>query len=198
MCLMEYVAYLAGEPWSDRPDCTHPVLAALARAVNDQLPDKERQGLARLADRLIGTAPRGSDLQRQILSVRLAVWCARWTACRARPEERAVCEAAIVAAEAWADEPGPRAADAAYAAYLDAVYHAAMDTAATNAIKAAQAAVSAACPARVGQAVSAAEVAAAYAAADADEAAGTLAGVLEGLLDEHDRLTGAAEALKAS
>ena len=32
-CLMELAGFLAGEPWSDSPACTHPVLAAMARAV---------------------------------------------------------------------------------------------------------------------------------------------------------------------
>jgi hypothetical protein len=33
-CLMEYVSVLSGEPWSDHPWCTQPLLAAVARAVN--------------------------------------------------------------------------------------------------------------------------------------------------------------------
>ena len=34
-CFMELASYLAGERWSDHPACTHPLLAALARDVND-------------------------------------------------------------------------------------------------------------------------------------------------------------------
>jgi len=30
-CFMELASYLAGERWSDRPACTHPLLASLAR-----------------------------------------------------------------------------------------------------------------------------------------------------------------------
>ena len=30
-CVMEYVSMLAGEEWSDRPECTHPLLAHEAR-----------------------------------------------------------------------------------------------------------------------------------------------------------------------
>ena len=26
-CFMEFASYLAGEPWSDHPACTHPLLA---------------------------------------------------------------------------------------------------------------------------------------------------------------------------
>ena len=36
-CFMEFASYLAGERWSDHPACTDPVLAALARGVNDNL-----------------------------------------------------------------------------------------------------------------------------------------------------------------
>ncbi len=32
---MELASYLAGERWSDHPACTHPLLAAVARDVND-------------------------------------------------------------------------------------------------------------------------------------------------------------------
>ena len=34
-CFMELASYLAGERWSDRPACTHRLLAHLARLVND-------------------------------------------------------------------------------------------------------------------------------------------------------------------
>ena len=30
-CFMELASLLAGEPWSDHPACTHPLLAAVAR-----------------------------------------------------------------------------------------------------------------------------------------------------------------------
>lgn len=35
MCVMEAVAYLAGEPWSDRPECASPVIGAFLRSWND-------------------------------------------------------------------------------------------------------------------------------------------------------------------
>src|SRR6188474_3697489 len=34
-CLMEAVSQWAHEPWSDSPGCTHPLVAHLARLVND-------------------------------------------------------------------------------------------------------------------------------------------------------------------
>lgn len=55
-CLMEYVALLAGEPFSDRPRCTHPLLARIARRINDISSETARFDLAPLAPRLIGTA----------------------------------------------------------------------------------------------------------------------------------------------
>jgi hypothetical protein len=45
-CFMELASVLAGEPWSDRPRCTHPLLAHVARLVNDQTSDEGRRRLA--------------------------------------------------------------------------------------------------------------------------------------------------------
>jgi hypothetical protein len=56
-CLMEYTAVLAGEPFSDHPRCTHPLLATLARLVNDATTDEGRPALASLAPDL-AAAPR--------------------------------------------------------------------------------------------------------------------------------------------
>jgi len=56
MCLMEAVAYVAGEPHTDRPKCVCPVLAAFGRAWNDSLSDEDRQRLLRpFVPRLVGT-----------------------------------------------------------------------------------------------------------------------------------------------
>ncbi|GAA1897560.1 hypothetical protein [Lapillicoccus jejuensis] len=54
-CVMEYVSLLGGEDWSDRPDCTHPLLAHEARTVNDELDDRDRPLLVPLVGRLFGT-----------------------------------------------------------------------------------------------------------------------------------------------
>lgn len=53
-CFMEFASYLAGEPWSDHPSCTHPALASLARGVNDSTSDAERSRLAALIPSVIG------------------------------------------------------------------------------------------------------------------------------------------------
>ncbi len=63
-CFMELASYLAGERWSDKPACTHPLLAHLARLVNDLTEDAERPRLATLIPAVIGlnsTDPRWDD-----------------------------------------------------------------------------------------------------------------------------------------
>src|SRR6266568_2169792 len=53
-CFMELASYLAGERWSDHPACTHPLLAAVARDVNDYTSDAGRARLAGLIPSVIG------------------------------------------------------------------------------------------------------------------------------------------------
>ena len=54
-CVMEAVAYIAGDPWSDHPECASPVLGAFLRSWNDSLADVDRQMLKPLIPRLVGT-----------------------------------------------------------------------------------------------------------------------------------------------
>ena len=73
MCAMEAVAYIAGEPWSDHPQCACPVISAFMRTWNDGLPDEERTALLLpLIPRLVGT--RGS----KALEARRATMAADW------------------------------------------------------------------------------------------------------------------------
>jgi hypothetical protein len=51
---MEFASYLAGERWTDHPQCTHPLLAGLARAVNDHTSDDSRHALIGLIPSVIG------------------------------------------------------------------------------------------------------------------------------------------------
>jgi len=51
---MELVSYLAGARWSDHPACTHPLLASLARLVNDHTSDAGRGELTGLVPSVIG------------------------------------------------------------------------------------------------------------------------------------------------
>jgi hypothetical protein len=53
-CFMEFASFLAGERWSDHPSCTHPLLAQLARQVNDSLSDGDRQQLVPLIPMVVG------------------------------------------------------------------------------------------------------------------------------------------------
>ena len=69
---MELASYLAGERWSAHPACTHPLLAALARDVNDHITDPGRARLAELVPSVIGLT--GDDLH---LDARIALACAR-------------------------------------------------------------------------------------------------------------------------
>ena len=68
-CFMELASVLAGERWSDHPSCTHPLLAHLARLVNDYTSDDGRQQLAPLIPSVVGR--RGND--RTWLTVAVAV-----------------------------------------------------------------------------------------------------------------------------
>jgi hypothetical protein len=52
---MEAVSYVAGEPWSDHPECASPVLGAFLRSWNDSLSNEDRQMLKPLIPRLVGT-----------------------------------------------------------------------------------------------------------------------------------------------
>jgi hypothetical protein len=47
-CFMEFASLLACERWSDHPACTHPLLATVARDVNDHTSDAGRSRLADL------------------------------------------------------------------------------------------------------------------------------------------------------
>ncbi|CCH79107.1 conserved hypothetical protein [Nostocoides japonicum T1-X7] len=59
-CFMEFASYLAGEKWSDHPSCTHPLLAGLARTINDLVDDEHRSELVPLIPDVVGVT--GDDL----------------------------------------------------------------------------------------------------------------------------------------
>src|SRR5690348_13387821 len=64
-CVMEWTARFAGEPVTDHPACTSPVLTAFAIALNDGVDDEFRQRLVPFIPRLVGTAgDREADEQR--------------------------------------------------------------------------------------------------------------------------------------
>jgi hypothetical protein len=87
-CFMEMASYLAGEKWSDHPHCTHPLLAEVARDVNDAVSDGARQHLAPMIPDVVGLNP--SD-------PRVDAWLARLCAITALPiSPRATQRAAAV------------------------------------------------------------------------------------------------------
>jgi len=53
-CFMELASVLANERWSDHPGCTHPLLAELARLVNDHTTDRHRGDLVVLVPSVVG------------------------------------------------------------------------------------------------------------------------------------------------
>ena len=56
---MEMASVLAAERWSDAPKCTHPLLAHLARMVNDASSDAHRSELAVLIPDVVGVRDDG-------------------------------------------------------------------------------------------------------------------------------------------
>ena len=69
MCLLEAVAFMAGEEWSDSPTCVCTVLAAFGRQLNDLLPDDRRQKLRQYMVPMLGTAGDGKAEARRWMAV---------------------------------------------------------------------------------------------------------------------------------
>ena len=70
-CVMEAVAYVAGEPWSDNPACACPVISAFLRLWNDSLPsDAERDRLLKpLIPKLVNTrSTKAIELKRSLMA----------------------------------------------------------------------------------------------------------------------------------
>jgi hypothetical protein len=69
VCLLEAVAWIAGEPHTDHPVCVSPALAAFGRSLNDVLPDDKRQQLRQFIPLLPGTAGDGHDETRGYMAL---------------------------------------------------------------------------------------------------------------------------------
>jgi hypothetical protein len=54
-CVMEAVAYVAGEPFSDHPECASPVITSFLVSWNDAMDDVDRQMLKPYIVRVVGT-----------------------------------------------------------------------------------------------------------------------------------------------
>ncbi len=71
-CVMELASMLAGEPFTDHPSCTCPVIGAFLRSYNDLVDDERRQDLYRYAALVVGS--RGSAEVQRLRARRLAEW----------------------------------------------------------------------------------------------------------------------------
>lgn len=103
--LTEVASLLAGEPWSDRPGCTHPLLAHLARLVNDHVSDAHRNELATLAADLADR--RGDD----DTWVRLPVAVAASTILDVPEPTQRILAAGLLRAEPLCIDAGPALAE---------------------------------------------------------------------------------------
>jgi hypothetical protein len=64
-CVMEVVSYVAGEKWSDHPNCACPIVSGFLRAWNDGVNDHDRQILKSFVPFLIGSrASAGVEVKR--------------------------------------------------------------------------------------------------------------------------------------
>ncbi|HUR06014.1 MAG TPA: hypothetical protein VM347_25935 [Nonomuraea sp.] len=93
-CFMELASYLAGERWSDHPACTHPLLAALARLINDNTSDANRGRLAGLVPSIIDLA--SDDLR---VDARIALRCATTALPVSAAERQLALAVSVLAAE---------------------------------------------------------------------------------------------------
>jgi hypothetical protein len=93
-CFMELASLLAGERWSDAPLCTHPLLAVLARNVNDYTTDSGRPRLAELIPSVIGLT--GDDLH---IDARIALRAATTALPVVSAERQRVMAVSVLAAE---------------------------------------------------------------------------------------------------
>jgi hypothetical protein len=98
-CFMEFASYLAGERWSDHPACTHPLLAAVARHVNDYISDEARSRLALLIPSVIGLTSDDPHVD-----VRVALRCARTALPVVAAERQRVMAVAVLACERMLDD----------------------------------------------------------------------------------------------
>ncbi len=71
-CVMEFAAWVAGEPHSDHPQCVSPVIGQFLRSWNDALNDEDRQMLVPYAIAAVGTNTGADDEETR------AWMCADW------------------------------------------------------------------------------------------------------------------------
>jgi hypothetical protein len=70
-CIMQMVSYVAGEKWTDHPECACPILTEYAIRLNDRFNDEHRQRLKDFIPLLVGTRA-GDEIR--IARKRLLYW----------------------------------------------------------------------------------------------------------------------------
>jgi hypothetical protein len=81
---MELSSMLAGEPFTDRPECVCPVIAEFLRTYNDEVDEKRRRDLYDYASQAVGTRA-GNDIERLRANM-----CLRWWARLDKPVRRRI------------------------------------------------------------------------------------------------------------
>ena len=177
-CVMEAVAYVAGERWTDQPQCASPAIASIMRRINDVMTDDERQVLKPYIPSLVGTA--ASTAVEHKRAWMAADWCARVSAPRSLRriglvEEAERLEQLVQIIDRETSEAArPALRSAAAAAFKFRVRRAELEAKLRNLLVERGAVVAAAAEAAAEAVVAvaaAAEAAAAVAAAEAAEAA---------------------------
>lgn len=112
-CFMELASYLAGERWSDHPPCTHPLLADLARRVNDLSSDAGRRALAPLIPSVIGRLGGGPEVD-----ARIAWRCATTALPVVSAERQQLLALAVLTSAELLDDPRLEAATAEALAHV--------------------------------------------------------------------------------
>jgi hypothetical protein len=72
LCIMSFVALLAGERHTDHPACASPLIRNLAISVNDAMPQQVRQRLKPFAIRILGTNDGRDRARAEVLRQALA------------------------------------------------------------------------------------------------------------------------------
>jgi len=147
MCVMEAVAFVAGEQFSDHPACASPILGTFLRSWNDTLDDETRQRLKPYIPRLVGTNTGTADEETRAWMI--TDWLVReqtpvWLELAGLKDEAGqlrnlpaltsaeiaiACQSVIDNARAKADAAWDAARDAAWDAARDAAWDAARDAA---------------------------------------------------------------------
>jgi hypothetical protein len=70
---MELSSMLAGEPFTDRPECVCPVIAEFLRTYNDEVDEQRRRDLYDYASQAVGTRA-GNDIERLRANMLLRWW----------------------------------------------------------------------------------------------------------------------------